>query len=47
MKRDHFEQLILEVIAVLPRHIREVLNNVAFVVEQKPRRKKAKEVGRS
>lgn len=29
----------------LPRHIREALNNVAFVVEQEPRRKKEKEVG--
>ena len=45
MKRDYFEQLIREAITALPRHIREVLDNVAFVVEQKPRRKKAKEVG--
>jgi len=45
MTRFKFEKLVREAIALLPRHIRDALDNVAFVIEQNPRRKKTKEIG--
>ncbi len=45
MKRTDFEQLIYEAIAALPEQGRKAMDNVAFVVERKARRKKVNEVG--
>jgi predicted Zn-dependent protease with MMP-like domain len=41
----HFEQLVREAVGVLPRHIKDAMDNVAFVIEDEPRPKKAREVG--
>jgi len=45
MKKNNFEQLIREAILALPEHGRKAMKNVAFVVEENARHKKAKEVG--
>lgn len=45
MDQDAFEQLIDEALAALPENIRGALDNLAFVVEPRARRKKADEVG--
>ena len=45
MTRLEFEKLVREAIALMPRQIQESMDNVGFVIEQEPRRKKAKEIG--
>lgn len=45
MMKNDFEQFIREAILALPGHGRKAMDNVAFVVEEEARRKKAKEVG--
>ncbi len=45
MTRFEFEKLVCDAIALMPRHIQEAMDNVSFVIEQNPRRKKAQEIG--
>ena len=45
MKSLEFEKLVRDAITTLPRHIGDAMENVVFVVEKEPRRRKAKEVG--
>ena len=45
MARFEFEKLVHDAIAKLPRRIRDAMDNVAFVVEEEPRPKKAKGIG--
>ncbi len=45
MKRIDFEQLIREAIVALPEQGRKAMENVAFVVEEEVRHKKANETG--
>lgn len=40
-----FERLVVEAVAALPLRVREAMKNVAIVIEQAPRRKKASETG--
>ena len=45
MKSLEFEKLVRDAITTLPRHIGDAMENVVFIVEKEPRRRKAKEVG--
>ncbi len=45
MKRKIFEQLVREAISTLPERAREVMENVAFVIEEEERREKINEIG--
>ncbi len=44
-KENYFEKLVDEAILALPKKMREVVDNVAFVVEDEARPKKAGEMG--
>jgi predicted Zn-dependent protease with MMP-like domain len=37
MTRFEFEKLVSGAVATLPRHIRDAMDNVAFVIEQEAR----------
>jgi predicted Zn-dependent protease with MMP-like domain len=45
MKTDDFEKLVSDAVGALPESIRGALDNLAFIIERKARRKKAGEVG--
>ena len=45
MKNYHFEKLVSEVIAALPAAAKKAMNNVAFVIEDEARQKRAGETG--
>jgi len=45
MEQAEFEGLVAEAIAALPPVIRQAFDNVAFVIEDRARRRKAAEVG--
>jgi predicted Zn-dependent protease with MMP-like domain len=45
MEIERFEQLVRAALAALPESIRGALDNLAFIVEKKARRKKAGELG--
>lgn len=45
MIKFEFEKLVRGAIEAMPRHIRDAMDNVAFVIEKETRRKKAKEIG--
>ncbi|OGY41196.1 MAG: hypothetical protein A2Y82_02000 [Candidatus Buchananbacteria bacterium RBG_13_36_9] len=45
MTRFEFEKLVHDAITLLPCHIRDAMDNVSFVIERDPRRKKTKEIG--
>lgn len=40
-----FERLVAEAVTALPAQMRREMKNVAIIIEQKPRRKKLREVG--
>ncbi len=45
MEQSEFEKLVAEGIAALPLTIRQAFDNLAFVIEDRARRRKAAEVG--
>lgn len=45
MKNYYFEKLVREAVAALPAAAKEAMNNVAFVIEDEARRKRASETG--
>ena len=47
MTRQHFERIVEEAIGLLPREIRDALQNLAVIVEDRPTRETLQEVGLS
>lgn len=45
MERRDFEWLVEDAVDALPEHLRTAMDNVGIVIEDRPRRKKASEVG--
>lgn len=45
MMKNNFEQFVREAILALPDHARKVMENVIFIIEQKSRPEKAREIG--
>lgn len=45
MNEEMFEQLVADAVAALPPQMRKEMKNVAIVVEQRPRRRRSREVG--
>ena len=45
MKRSEFEKLVKKAILALPKHIREKMDNVAIVIEQRPSEKDLRKTG--
>lgn len=45
MTQNEFERLVEEAVLALPPHLRDRLDNVGFVIEDRARRAKATEVG--
>lgn len=45
MRREMFERLVADAVAALPSRAREAMKNVDIVIERRPRRRKADEVG--
>lgn len=45
MKRTNFEKLVKEAVMALPKHIREKMDNVAIVIEEKPSEEQLQKTG--
>lgn len=45
MRREMFERLVANAVAALPARAREAMKNIDIVIERRPRRRKADEVG--